>query len=566
MNINSIIESIDLTFDNEILNQEKITIKPNINFKFGLLKIKICKTQITKKKQHFIFTIDCSGSMNDMCSDKKSKIQHIKKTLENMFYFFINNINDTDIYISIYGFDDKIYKIIQNEKISLYNIELLIEKLNKLKPLGSTDIELAINNTSKVINFYYTNNDDKEITNIFMTDGEATSGNTCHKDLKKLLNPYVSNIFIGFGINHNYFLLNSLSSDINNHYYFIDKIENNGMIYGEIIHNVLYKCLTNINITVNNGLIYDYKNNIWLNNIKISDFVSDTEKFFHVVSYNTNNTDNIELNIVGIINNTGEIININKVYNVFENKTLDEIYIDKYKYRQRILQLLYEVNSFNNNYCDEYFYSESNLQELLKDYTENKCKLKNKMNNLFKEIKMFMKNNSLNSDTFMNNLCDDIYISYKTFGTKYSSMYTCSRQISQGNQRSYTVSEISDIKDFEYTNFEDDIFELTPSPIDKKGFVLKKIKTPLKQEHDLNSSYNIIKSEEKEEVDVNIDDYKLSDTNNMTSYATESVIGVIYDITNRQNNRINRFSVNYISSDEESSDENEKLFVKLKHF
>ena len=52
--------------------------------------------------------------------------------------------------------------------------------------------------------------------------------------------------------------------------------------------------------------------------------------------------------------------------------------------------------------------------------------------------------NNLNNDGFMKNLCDDIYISYRTFGTKFEAMYNNARQTSQGTQRCYTVSHTPD--------------------------------------------------------------------------------------------------------------------------
>jgi hypothetical protein len=45
----------------------------------------------------------------------------------------------------------------------------------------------------------------------------------------------------------------------------------------------------------------------------------------------------------------------------------------------------------------------------------------------------------------MKNLCDDIYICYRTFGTKFGTMYTTARQTSQGTQRCYNVSHTPDI-------------------------------------------------------------------------------------------------------------------------
>ena len=55
-----------------------------------------------------------------------------------------------------------------------------------------------------------------------------------------------------------------------------------------------------------------------------------------------------------------------------------------------------------------------------------------------------MDDNNLNDDKFMKNLCDDIYISYESIGTKFANMFINSRQTSQGKQRLTTISSITD--------------------------------------------------------------------------------------------------------------------------
>jgi len=56
-----------------------------------------------------------------------------------------------------------------------------------------------------------------------------------------------------------------------------------------------------------------------------------------------------------------------------------------------------------------------------------------------------MQDNNMCGDGFITNLCSDIYISRKTFGTKFGNMFICARQTSQGTQRGYTVCKTPDL-------------------------------------------------------------------------------------------------------------------------
>ena len=67
---------------------------------------------------------------------------------------------------------------------------------------------------------------------------------------------------------------------------------------------------------------------------------------------------------------------------------------------------------------------------------------------MFNEIKNYINNNVntnvVEDNIFLKNLCDDLYISYRTLGSRYGTMYSCARQTSQGTQRCYTVSQTPD--------------------------------------------------------------------------------------------------------------------------
>jgi AraC-like DNA-binding protein len=77
---------------------------------------------------------------------------------------------------------------------------------------------------------------------------------------------------------------------------------------------------------------------------------------------------------------------------------------------------------------------------------QKESNLKRKLREFIDEIKNYITNNHLTDDKFLKNLCDDIYISYSTLGSKYGKMYTCARQTSQGTQRCYNVTETPNMR------------------------------------------------------------------------------------------------------------------------
>jgi hypothetical protein len=81
--------------------------------------------------------------------------------------------------------------------------------------------------------------------------------------------------------------------------------------------------------------------------------------------------------------------------------------------------------------------------------------VKKKLQKFMEEMKSYMKNNDLAKDNFMKNLCDDIFICYKTFNTRFASMYINARQTSQGSQRYYSVRETPSDMNEKFDDFDD---------------------------------------------------------------------------------------------------------------
>ena len=92
-----------LQFQGDNINIEQIPL-PISDAKFGILKLTAISAPMSQDVNEFIFMVDRSGSMSDMCSDGRDKMQHIlskivfqhlltlvmifKKNLKAVIYFF----------------------------------------------------------------------------------------------------------------------------------------------------------------------------------------------------------------------------------------------------------------------------------------------------------------------------------------------------------------------------------------------------------------------------------------------------------------------------------------------
>jgi len=434
-----------IAFDNKILshNFSSHVELTNKNFKFGTLNLKMNKTDPVNKKRHIVFTTDCSGSMSDICNDGKTKMDHSNHTLINMITYFANH-PELSVVVSVYSFDGFVYTIFENKEITQENIDILIHDIKNIRPKDTTDIEKALKNSNEYISNFISKNNDTDVTHIFMTDGDATQGNSNPETLKSLVNPLVPNIFIGFGIDHNACLLKELSSQNKNNYYFVDALEKAGLVYGEILHAFIYKFLENTSITVTNGLLYDWKQNSWVDKLCIGDLISESNKTIHILSEDPVNF-NCVIESNHCLTKEVESLTVENPLTMDENNNINGFEdLSKYTYRQRTQELLFEVNvhNFKNMRCYDplkFNLYGNDYDTLSSNQNKNGTVLKEKMNNLLKEMTPYKE------DQFIKVLCDDIYVCLQTFETKYSAMYSCARQVSQGAQRSYSANH-SNIK------------------------------------------------------------------------------------------------------------------------
>jgi len=434
----NILSQNTICFETRNINPEQIPV-PIEDAKFGILNFIGVTAQENSEEFDFLFVVDCSGSMSDQCSDGRSKMQHIIHTLKNMILFFHEHPN-IKVHFTIDAFDTQIYNIVTRTKITDENLNTIIRKIELISPRGSTNIELALIKSAEQITYLQTQFPKNTINHIFMTDGEANEGLKNIDELKSIVNPNINNAFIGFGIGHDAALLNGIASVGKSAYYFIDKLENAGLVYGEILHGFIYKLITSPEIIINNGFVYDYKTNTWVQSLKICDIVSEANKTYNIIS---SEPENCSVNIKG---------NVDDMIVLFPATHIQNADLTREIYRQRTLQLLYQANDFNHrrrsydNSIDIRFLGFDVTTEIEPlDFQEENKNFRLKLANFMEEIKKYMTDNNLNEDKILKNLCDDIYICYRTFGTKFGTMYCTARQTSQGTQRGYTTSSVENI-------------------------------------------------------------------------------------------------------------------------
>jgi hypothetical protein len=409
-----------------------VEIFSNPDERFGTLSITVSKTKKTEKPVYIQCTIDSSDSMSDRIN-KYSRLDYVKRTIAKMFEFLVENV-EAELWIHVDSFSNDFITEIDTVLLTKENVEEIIKKIMSLKTWNTTNIELALNSSDKIMSSMIQSNPQYNAIHLFLTDGDATCGSTSVDTLVKLVNPEYTNIFIGYGAEHNATLLSKCANKtLQNKYLFVDYFENTGVVYGEIIHTLLYSAVKDVSITMSpNTSIYDATTNQWVQTLLIPALLSEKEHLYHVKSsapqtsqailegtiQNQLDDDNLSIEITGDRQILSHIDTLPDLVDEDDYTIIEPVNLSKYIFRQRTMELLYAASKVNRDNK-----SIVNLKKLLKDF--------------FKEMRLYMEANDLSEDTFMKILCEDIHLSYVTLGTSEGYMLSESRNTSQRQQTLY---------------------------------------------------------------------------------------------------------------------------------
>jgi hypothetical protein len=396
--------------------------------KFGILEIKLEKTEKTTLPVLFKFDIDISESMRENQSIGRSKISYLKNTFKLMLAFLAEQI-DSEIYIIVGTFSDHYSQIIPVTRITMENYEELITIVSNITPKGSTNIEETLKKSDEFFQSYIRDFPEHLIAYVLLTDGNPTIGNTSNSYLISCVPSEVEVFSIGYGSVHNSELLQGFGE-----YYFINDYENTGNVYGEIVFTMLYKAIKNIEIEMkNDSKIYDSTLGIWTRRLKIKQMFSERELDLAVQTF-----DKCEALLSGTIikTNRGNYLDIDELPGLIdESGNMEIVDLRKFIYRYKTQELMKKSISISKNQDDELYYARHD-NTIISEFKEH-------LQKYFKEIRTFMRENDLMEDIFMKVLCDDIYTAFNTVGTVNDVlMHTGSRLRAHARQMSYKPATV----------------------------------------------------------------------------------------------------------------------------
>jgi len=373
---------------------------------FGVLKIKMDSVPMDTTPVFIQFTLDQSSSMVE---GGGSKIRCPKETMLNILAIIVKH--QMPIWVAIDGFDTVYHQIVPITRVSQDNLTELQDKVRSIKAEGSTNLKAAIKSSqaslAEPVDF-------KKKYNFFLTDGNATIGETSNSKLFDLISGEYPSIFIGYGDDHNsWLLINGSKKHINSSYQLVLEYETVGVLCGELLNEICYPALNEVVITTSGQLdkIYNPTTNEWGHKVTLGYLVAEKEYTFLL---NTYYPEFETIHISGIEPSSGNI---------------------------DIIELDFDENCYLENLSANIFQHKINL--LLREAVKKDRYVYHGLKSLFHTIHKYAREMELLEDPAYLVMFEDIYIAYTKFYDTNSEMYTYSRLAANMRTQNYRSNSAS---------------------------------------------------------------------------------------------------------------------------
>lgn len=313
----------------------------NTEDNFEILKLSVTGKQ-SYKDVDWTFICDKSGSM------ATGRLSCLKYTLNKMLDYFYEDSKEknNNHYVHIITFNQKAsgFDLVVNKEADIQEMQ---EKIDKINADGMTNIGIAFDKFDKT---EYSN--EVSCHNIlFMSDGEITTGiynsDILKKKFQDKLDVLKNNtpICIGYGNGHDISFMEKMADVANGEYHCIESTEGAGVVYGEVLHSCLNEYCRSSTLVLENGRVYDYKTNSWVQTMNIGRLVSDKELVWHVKRDDISKP--VSASIIGINANKEKILIVTSEIIEPEDDTTDKE-VEKYMLRQKTQELLAEARDMHD--------------------------------------------------------------------------------------------------------------------------------------------------------------------------------------------------------------------------
>lgn len=438
------------------------------SYTFGILDLSVKQMDIVQTPLAIVFQIDKSGSMDEKCSDTKTKMEHIQHALKNMVRTLAYNIENhpgLTIYLALNVFSHDVVNIVKKSisfpdfnddfiLLTCENAKALCLEIDRITPWGLTNIEKSMKNAQTLMQEFQSKYPECRCVHIQFTDGEATVGKKKPRELVELVDGRYKNVFVGIGEDHDCHLLGNLAErSIIHEYRFIDNMENAGLICGEILYNLLYPAFDQSPLWIDmsrGAWIYNWFTNQWVNSMMIPPLAGKSQKTFHILKETSDDTATTTT-YATVRCAKNELIHYDAVVlpELMDRET-HEIYrtnLSLYRIRHLTQQLLFMVKQFElqrQNEDDTHSSPERGKDRNRPLKKEMKDRLSKHLALLQEHAATLEKESDIQ---FIQVLMDDTEVAYRALGTRNGLMYTTARCSSQGHQYSYTPTGKTQLTD-----------------------------------------------------------------------------------------------------------------------